>query len=330
MSIAKSLGVDDIDGLLMISARTAWHAWVRDDPELAVVDDLRDLPTWLRSAAPTERDGPMSKLAALAASDGNAAVAMAWLLIPGAKRLGFRLRDLADDIDGLIAGQLWVEIRTHGGSSTKAVALTILRNVERGIQAEYGVGDYGARSDKTWAMTHVSDAIGDSTSPASPEPDPEAQRVLRVLLEHMLAIDLLTVSDVSMIASAASHADWLARPFRGRAGVTSPDALEVLTWLEPTKARNLRRYVGKVLDRIANYVRSVDLQDLLDVHADDGLTFDDWVMGLGNPRTAAALRRFREWEVVTARAHALSWDPEIGQCAIAEMCPACVRASFAA
>jgi len=71
------------------------------------------------------------------------------VLVPGAKRLGANLRDLDDDIDGMVAGQPWIEIRKHGGSPPKAIAATILRNVERGIQAEHGVGDYGARTDKT-------------------------------------------------------------------------------------------------------------------------------------------------------------------------------------
>jgi len=106
-------------------------------------------------------------------------------------------------------------------------------------------------------MTRVSGLTGDSARPAAPDAEPEVQRVLRVILERMLVANMLTVKDVSVIASAASHADWLAKPFRGRAGVTSPDALEVLTWLEPTKARNLRRHVGKVLDRIADHTRSV-------------------------------------------------------------------------
>ena len=53
----------------------------------------------------------MARLAALAVEDDDAAVALAWLLVPGAKRVAAKLHDLSDDIDGLVAGQLSVEIR---------------------------------------------------------------------------------------------------------------------------------------------------------------------------------------------------------------------------
>ncbi len=43
-----------------------------------------------------------------------ARVALVWLLIPGATALADRLRDLSPEIDGLVAGQLWIEVpRSH-------------------------------------------------------------------------------------------------------------------------------------------------------------------------------------------------------------------------
>jgi len=71
---------------------------------------------------------------------------------------------------------------------------------------------------------------------------------------------------------------------RGRAGLTSADALEVLTWLEPTKARTMRRDVGKLLDRIATAVRDLDVIELLEQEPDDDVPFQDWALGLGDPR----------------------------------------------
>lgn len=153
---------------------------------------------------------------------------------------------------------------------------------------------------------------------------PKGSESLQRLLNARLSID-----DVRVIASAAAHADWLEKPRRGRAGVTSPEVLEILTWLAPTKARSMRRHVGEVLDRISGYMRTIDLNRLLD-QSDDSVSFSDWVTALADPRTATTIRRFREWELATLRFHAQTWDSESGQCAVAEMCPACIRETEAA
>lgn len=96
---------------------------------------------------------------------------------PGAKRLAFKLRNVVDDVDGLVAGQLWVEIRNHGGTPAKALAMTILRNVERVIQAEHGIATSAHGWDKVWSRTRPSEVVGDSAAPVLPVSDPEGQRV---------------------------------------------------------------------------------------------------------------------------------------------------------
>ena len=330
MSISKILGVDDVDNLLMTAARDAWPAWVREDPHLGVVDDLLDLPKWLRAATPSDRDGPMRSLAVLAGNDDNAAVALAWLLVPGAKRIGAKLQDVAPDIDGLVAGQLWIEIRSHGGTPPRAVAMTILRNVERSIQAEFGMGEAGLRADRTNAKTQPSDTLGEQAIPVVPRREPEAQHLLRVIAERMLAFDHITIEEVRILASAADHAEWLEKPLRGRAGVTSPDALEVLTWLDRTKARSMRRHVAELLDRVAEFTRGLDLESFLESEGDD-LTFAEWARELGDSPEASAYRRCREWMLKATRAHALTWDPVAERCALEPwMCPDCIRAENAA
>jgi hypothetical protein len=330
MSIAKILGVDNVDNPQMTAARDAWPAWISGDPDLGIVEDLLDLPKWLRAATPADRDGPLRFLAVLAGTDDNAAVALAWLLVPGAKRLGAKLRDLAPDIDGLVAGQLWVEIRSHGGTTPRAVARTILRNVERSIQGEFGMGEAGLRADRTNAMTQPSDTVGEQAIPVVPKRDLEAQRLLRVIAERMLAVDEITIEEVRILASAADHAEWLKKPKRGRAGVTSPDALESLTWLDQTKARTMRRHVVDLLDRVAEFARGLDLQPLLESEGDD-LTFAEWARELGDSPEASAYRRCREWMLQATRAHALTWDPVTQRCALEPwMCPDCIRAENAA
>lgn len=327
MSIAAILGVEDMDGPLMTSARAAWPRWVEHYSELGVVDDLVDLRKWQQKADPVERDRPMVRLATLAITDIDAAVALAWLLVPKAKRIAATLADLSADIDGLIAGQLWIEIRS-GVPPESYVATTIMRNVKHSIFAELGIGDAGERADKTWASTVVRDRVGDFKE--SEDETTERARVLRVVLDHLLACDVIDLGEAKILISAAEKADFQGKPMRGRAGLTSPDVVEVMTWLDPSRARTMRRQVGKILDRIASAVRGLDIVELLEQHPDDGVPFADWALGLGNPVAARAVAKFREHELSLIRFHIDTWDPVARRCAVSEWCPECIRAEYAA
>lgn len=326
MSIAAILGVEDIDGPLMTAARAAWPRWVERDPELGVVDDLAELRRWQQKADPVDRDRPMVKLAALAFTDVNAAAALVWLLVPKAKGVAAKLADIAADVDGLIAGQLWIEIRS-GNPPEAYVATTIMRNVKNAVLAELGIGDAGERADKTWAATVVRDRVVEV--PLSEDESPELQRVLRVVVQHLLDVGVIELVEAKILISAAGKADWQGKPMRGRAGLTSPDVLEVLTWLDPTKARTMRREVSKLLDRIALAVRSVDINELLEQHPDYGVPFDDWALGLGSPREARALAGFREYELSAIKFHIVTWDAVAERCGAPDLCPDCIRAEYA-
>lgn len=327
MSIAAILGVEDIDRPLMTAARAAWWRWVEHDPELGVVDDLVDLRRWQQKAEPADRDRPMVKLAALAVTDDNAAVALAWLLVPKAKRVAAELANTAADIDGLVAGQLWIEIR--GGTPPSAyVATTIMRKVKKAVMAELGIGDAGERADKTWSATAVGDGVVEV--PSREVEAPESERVLRVVIQHLLDVGVIKLVEAKILISAAGNADWLGKPMRGRAGLTSPEALEVLTWLDPTKARTMRRDVGKLLDRVTSVVRNLDIIRLLEQHPDDGVPFHDWALGLGSPRHARAIVNFREFEMWLIRAHIATWDPVSECCGAPDLCSECISAEYAA
>ena len=110
----------------MEAACRAWPQWCDADPELAVVDELAELPEWMRHAARHERNDVLARLAALTASDTNAVAVLAWLLIPGATRIATDLSDLHPDIDGLVAGQFWIEAAGAHAAGRRGVAATIL------------------------------------------------------------------------------------------------------------------------------------------------------------------------------------------------------------
>ena len=89
-----------------------WARWVQAEPALDSVDSLDELHE-LRGR---DADAPLGALVRLAAKDGGddrlAAIAVAHQLEGGARRLIYSLRDLSDDIDALVMGALWAEIRT--------------------------------------------------------------------------------------------------------------------------------------------------------------------------------------------------------------------------
>ena len=157
----------------------------------------------------------MAGLARLAVDDCDAATALVWLLIPGATRLANSLGDLSPDIDGLVAGQLWLEVRSHGGRG-HAIAATILRNTRRAVMAEYGCGDAGRRRDRVWAETTLTEYLDEQATPVtSGGGEPDAMWQLRYLVELMIRDGVLTFSEANLLASAASDANLLDLPLRG-------------------------------------------------------------------------------------------------------------------
>jgi len=140
MSVAKCLGVDDLDAQNIQEVRDVWPRWPDVERALNVVDDIAVLPRWMKRASPAERDAVLAGLRRLAERDPRAYVALAWLLMPGASMLAGRLHRLAEAIDEVVAGQLWLQICEHDPAEDTYVATTILRRVERESMAELGLG----------------------------------------------------------------------------------------------------------------------------------------------------------------------------------------------
>jgi hypothetical protein len=202
MSVAAQLGLDDPAGGLLAQARTEWPVWRGHDPRLAVVDDLLDLPGWIRSADRDHVDDVLHRLARLASPTGGddaaAAGALAWLLLPGACLVARRLGDMTPRIDECVAAQLWIEVRTFVWERRRKVAANIVMNLRRGVLRDLGVGEHLRAVDPTWAhamplapeadLWRVLDAR--AAEPDGVEPEEELAELLawatshRVIGEH--------------------------------------------------------------------------------------------------------------------------------------------------
>ena len=135
MSVAAHLGVGDPDRGLLGEARRCWPAWAGEHPSLGVVADLVDLQGWTYSVGRARADEVLHTLAMLASPSGGddtaAAGALAWLLLPGACGIAWRLQQLSERIDETVAAELWVEVRSFPWQRLRKVAANILLNTRR-------------------------------------------------------------------------------------------------------------------------------------------------------------------------------------------------------
>jgi hypothetical protein len=263
MSVAKCLGLDEADGPAMAAATVAWQRWCHQDPELAVVDDLLELPGWTRRATTAAKDVLLARLHRLATVDAEAATVLAWLLLPGATRLADNLRDLSPDIDALIAAELWLQIRTR--PADRCVAASILRNVRRSLLAELGHADEAQRIDRAWANTTLCDNPEDLDLLAG-VPDVHADAIFEtsLLMQSAVLGGLLSLTDASLLQALATAADERSAPARrGRAGLTSPSVVEYVARHRPQSVRSIRRRASTLMDRLSRYAKEERLVEEL-------------------------------------------------------------------
>lgn len=255
MSVAKCLGLHDVEGPAMVAAAAAWQRWCHQDPELAVVDDLLDVPGWTRRATTASKDSLLVRLHWLAQVDAEAASVLAWLLLPGATRLADGLRDLSPDIDALVAGELWLHVRSR--PAERCVAATILRAVRRSLLAELGQAEAAQRRDRTWANTTLCDNPGVLDLLAGvPELHADAVFEASLLVQSALRGGLLDVSDASLLQQLAGAAQERSAPGRrGRAGLTSPSVVEYVARYRPESVRSIRRRASILMDRLCRYAK---------------------------------------------------------------------------
>ena len=156
MSVAAQLGLDDPARGLLAQARTDWAGWRGSDPQLAVVEDLPDLPGWIRAADRNDVDDVLHDLARLGSSTGGddiaAAGALAWVLLPGATLAAHRLRDMTPRIDECVAAQLWIEVRSFAWERRRKVAANIVMNLRRGVLRDLGAHEHLRAVDPAWAQ----------------------------------------------------------------------------------------------------------------------------------------------------------------------------------
>src|SRR5674476_78038 len=122
-----------------------WPAWVTAEPALASMAGLGEVAATVGDRAhPGRADVLLAALVRLGAVDGgndqDAAAAVALLLDNGAARLAGQLRNLSGDIDQMVAGQVWLQIREFPSRRRRrAIAQNILMDARRALLRDLGV-----------------------------------------------------------------------------------------------------------------------------------------------------------------------------------------------
>lgn len=253
MGVAEQMGLGDEGSPLLDAARAAWCKWCADDEVFGVVRDLDDLRGWTGKAPAEEKQAVLGRLAAMTACDPDAVTALAWLLIPGASNIAAQLGDLHPDVDGLVAGQLWIEA-AGAHRIERAVASTILRRVRSEVCVEAGVGESAARRDRAWSRASHDVELREIAQPASiDEPGPELVELFMAAQEQGAIGGL----DYWLLWALAAEADRQGAPARrGRVGLTAPPVVEAVADEAGLAPRSLRARAARALDRLKAYAEA--------------------------------------------------------------------------
>jgi hypothetical protein len=256
MNVTEMLGLQDERMEAVVEAH--WPAWVIVEPRLGAVDDPACLDAWRRKAAPEAANEVMLGLARLAAFDGaddtDAALVLAWLLLPTALRIRRALWSVSERLDEVVAAQLWVEVRSLPWRRPYWVAAKVAARLREGVLLECGM-----------ATLHQPQRLAVvSLGPVDPADvrrmdvdDPGAE--LADLLAWACAEDVITLEDrellISLIA-AAKTMDQAGERFRegGVAGLSSHHLSNLVALEWGVCARTVRRRTARCLAALSGAV----------------------------------------------------------------------------
>ncbi|CCH79302.1 conserved hypothetical protein [Nostocoides japonicum T1-X7] len=251
MSVATHLGLADHGSEVLALARQRWPHWQLRHGALVAIDEMDDLPAWLRDADWYAADEVLLTLAQLSAPDGGDDVAatgvLTWVLLPGASLLAFRLSRLSRRIDEILAAQLWVEARTFPWQRGHKVAANILMNTRKGVMRDLGIGEAGDRTGtRTIPFPPTAEVWAEAAHCVHPG-GPTAEQELDDILEVATTRGALTPDDGDLLLSLAHAADAAnpARSGRGHAGLMAPAASDAVAAERGVSSRTVRRRAAR-------------------------------------------------------------------------------------
>jgi hypothetical protein len=247
MNVTEMLGLQDERMEALVEGH--WAAWADVEPRLAKVGDPLRLDGWRRKAAPDTANAVLLGLAHLAAFDGgddtDAALVLAWLLLPTALRVRRTLWAVSERIDEVVAAQLWVEVRSLPWRRQHWVAAKVATRLREGVLLECGMPTHHKPARLAVVSLGPVDPADDRRADAD-----DAGEELADLLAWACAEDVISLEDrellVSLIA-AARTLDQSGERFRegGVAGLSSRQVSNVVARERGVCARTVRRHAAR-------------------------------------------------------------------------------------
>ena len=241
--------------------------WAELEPDLAGLGSLTELAGVVHEPGePSRADAILGALVRIAAQDGgddrDAALVVAHLLANGTRRMAFQLRDLSADIDTIVAGQLWLQIREFPcRRRTRAFAKNILLDTKRAVLAELRPYRDSYGQDRVLPVDFSLDAPGPAPSWLSRvlsqsflDPQDQPDVYLADVLEWAQRTGAITAADAATLADLA-NADPLksAGSRRKVRGVNSAAEILDLARRRGVSEKTIRRH----RDRAVGSLRSV-------------------------------------------------------------------------
>ncbi len=228
MGVAALLELDGVERPLLAEADRSWSSWAAELGPLGVVGSVGELRPWLQQAGPADADEVLWLLARLGSPSGgdrvSASAVLAWCLLPGACTLARQLRTVSPSVDELVAGRLWIEVRSFRWGRLRRVAANILATTRSEVLRECGVSSRVRAADRAWSAAVVLDP-GSPAWPrlfaASPELDRSPVEEVAELLAGACQAEVISAADRVLLRRLALAADraGVSRSGRGTAGL---------------------------------------------------------------------------------------------------------------
>ncbi len=174
MSPTDSLGVSWLQLYERLDAACVLDRWADAEPVLAGVGSVRQLARAVHDrSAPARSDALLGAVVRLAAVDGGgdeeAALLVAHLLDNGSCQLAVQLRDLSREIDEVVAGALWIQIRTFPWRRRRrAFARSLLLDTRKAVLGE--ICPYRIRTGRNRVVLRDPQLLAESTVPSAAAP----------------------------------------------------------------------------------------------------------------------------------------------------------------
>ena len=256
MNVTEMLGLQD-ERMNSIVAEH-WTDWVALEPRLEAVGDPTRLNAWRRKADPKVANSVLLGLERLAAFDGeddvDAALVLAWLLMPAALRVRRRLGPLSERLDEVLAAQLWVEVRSLPWRRQHWVAAKVSTRLREGVLLECGAPTH--HQPHRFRTLHLGPVDPADQRPAE-DADPAAE--LAELLTWACDAEVITDEDRELLVSlitAARAADPTHEHSRdgGVAGLSSRQLSAIVAQERGVCARTVRRHTARCVAALSGAV----------------------------------------------------------------------------